>query len=109
MNKEEYLKKKEAIEKEIADLCNKNNELCQEYIDTNMQFPIGSKVKVTMLKNVPLGEREKVVYGIVKGYKISVDDEVRPILGKVNKDGTAHKTAQAYVQWRRHPIVELVD
>jgi hypothetical protein len=109
MDKKEFLEKKNAIEKEIADLCNKNNELCQEYIESNQPFPIGSKVKVTMLENVPLGEREEIVYGVVKGYKISVDNEVRPVLSKVNKDGTAHKTAQAYVQWRRHPIVELVD
>ena len=109
MKKEEYLKKKEDIEKELVKLYQEQKKLGKEYIDTNMQFPIGSKVRVTFFENVPIGERGKVVYGIVKRYEIGWNDEVRPVLSKVNKDGTAHKTAQEYINWWRKPLVELVD
>ena len=109
MKKEEYLKKKEAIEKKLAKLYQEQKKLDKEYINTNMQFPIGSKVRVTFFENVQIGEHGKVVYGIVKRYKIGLDGEVRPVLSKVNKDGTAHKILKEYINWWRKPLVELVN
>ena len=108
MKKEEYLKKKEAIEKKLVKLYQEQKKLDKGYIDANMQFPIGSKVRVTFFENAQIGERGKVVYGIVKRYEIVLDDEVRPVLSKVNKDGTAHKTQKEYINWWRKPLVELV-
>jgi hypothetical protein len=54
---------------------------------------------------VPTGYDE---YGIVKGYEINnATDEVRPILVKIKKDGTAHPTARVYV--RCNADVELCN
>ena len=108
MNKEEFLSKKGAIEKELVKLHREKKNLEKTYIESNMRFPIGSKVKLTFKPDEVDRLPAKEVYAIVKGYKLIYDDEVRPILAKLTKSGAAHKTAQEYVQWWRCPVVEQV-
>lgn len=89
MSKEEYVAKLDALKKEMADLK-------FEYIKSNSKIPNGTKVKIHYKHygaNCPTGYDE---YGIVIGYDICFDD-VRPIVAKMKKDGTAHSTARLYV------------
>jgi predicted nucleic acid-binding Zn finger protein len=81
MNKEEYVTKREALQKELADLKD-------EYVRTNSTLPNGTKVKVTN----SLGETS---YGIVEGYECFCDDVI-PIVAKMKKNGTKYATAHVY-------------
>jgi hypothetical protein len=89
MEQKEYIEKYMALEQQMADLK-------KSYIESNSPWPVGTKVVVhhRQYGNFPAGDDE---YGIVKGYEIAVTDEVRPILAKIKKDGTAHPTAIVYV------------
>lgn len=89
MSREEYVAKLNALKDEMADLK-------FEYIKSNSKIPNGTKVKIHYKHygaNCPTGYDE---YGIVLGYEIYLDD-VRPIVAKMKKDGTAHSTARLYV------------
>ena len=92
MNRTEYITKREALQKQLADLKD-------EYVRTNSTLPNGTKVKVTN----SLGE---VSYGMVLGYKFEWD-EVHPIVAKLKKDGTPHAIARIYVGTRTK--VEVVE
>jgi hypothetical protein len=89
MSREEYVKKREALQQELS-------ELLMEYIGSNSPLPIGTKVKVHYKHygaNYPTGYYE---YGIITGYDTYLD-EIIPIVAKIKKDGTAHATARLYV------------
>ena len=92
MNRTEYLKKREELQRQLADLKD-------EYVRTNSTLAKGTKVKVTN----SFGE---VSYGIVEGYQCDWDD-VLPIVAKLKKDGTKHATAHIYVGMRTK--IEVVE
>ena len=100
MHKEEFITKKTELEDKISSLKSELIKLGQEYIDTNQTYPVGTKLKFTFTGG-------KVQYGIVKSYYLSWVD-VKPRLAKVKKDGTAHKTAEEYIDWWEKPVVEVV-
>lgn len=89
MDRKEYVAKLNALRKQLRDLD-------AEYIRSNSVIPVGTKVKIHYKHygaNYPTGYDE---CGIVIGYEIYFD-EVRPIVAKMKKDGTAHATAKLYV------------
>ena len=99
MSREEYVAKLNALRKQLRDLE-------AEYIRSNSTIPVGTKVKIHYKHygaNCPTGYDE---CGIVIGYEIYLD-EVRPIVAKMKKDGTAHATAKLYVSYTAN--VEVCD
>lgn len=94
MEQKDFVEKYMALEQQMADLK-------KSYIESNSPWPVGTKVVV---HHRQYGDE----YGIVKGYEINnATDEVRPILAKIKKDGTAHPTASVYV--RCNADVELCN
>ena len=106
MKKEEYIKKYDELTKKMEEVRKELLEVKKEYIASNTTYPIGTKLKLTFPKRP---DSKKVEYGIVRGYEISVNNEVRPVLAKMKKDGTAHPNAQQYCHWWEHPIVEIAE
>lgn len=77
MTKEEFIERREVFRQQFAALCN-------EYIETNTIYPVGSKVEVTN----PNGKRYgKVRVGIVKDTIIH-NDYVQPLVFQLTADGT---------------------
>lgn len=114
MTKEEFKSKKEIINSKIRELNNEMIKLKKEYIESNVKYPIGSKVCITTpasairlsdLESVTVPERKQYAY--IKGY-IIVDflDTVEPLFSKVKKDGTMSK-AYFYVSLM-NTTIELV-
>lgn len=62
MNKEEFKSKKEIINSKINELKNEMIKLKKEYIESNVKYPIGSKVCITT--------NESKRYAYVKDYRI---------------------------------------
>lgn len=99
MNKETFFKRKKHIQEEIESWKEELRAVEEEYISSNQQFSIGSKVCITTLSHQgwELCTREKVLYpeqkryAYIVGYEISYGDEVAPILMKAKKDGTISK------------------
>lgn len=90
MTKEEYQKREsELLEQERA-LKRALSDLRKEYVATNSPIPEGTKVQVFNQFSKP-----KEV-GIVIGYEFKYGD-VRPIVAKMKKDGTAHATARIFI------------
>jgi hypothetical protein len=88
MNKLEYIQQKESIEAQIKELRDKLIVLNKQYISDNAEFEIGEKVKVITPEEK--GWRaEKTRFAFVKSFGIGYNNEVRPILVKIKKDGTA--------------------
>ena len=80
MTKEEFLKRRDEIREQFSNLYN-------EYIETNIVYPVGTKVEVTN----PNGKRYcKVRVGIVKD-NIVHEDDVRPLVYQIANDGTETK------------------
>lgn len=120
MEQKEYIEKYMALEQQMTDLK-------KSYVESNSPWPVGTKVVVHHRQydgNFPMGldfetggldpkihaisQTGYYEYGIVKGYEINNGtDEVRPILAKIKKDGTAHPTARVYV--RCNADVEMCD
>ena len=98
MIKEEFKAKREIINSKIRELNNEMMKLKKEYIKSNENYPIGSKVCLTIpahtvrilcdSKTKTIPEEKKFAY--VTGYEI-VSNEVVPILMKAKKDGTISK------------------
>ena len=72
MDKQEFVERRNALSKQM-------NDLAEEYIKTNIPFPVGTKVKVT-------GENGKSRIGIVKDSIISGSDVV-PLVMQITNDG----------------------
>lgn len=96
MTKEEFKSKKEIINSKMNELKNEMIKLEKEYIESNVKYPIGSKVCITTpastytkldnLESVTVPERKQYAY--VRDYKIDFLDNVEPLFSKVKKDGT---------------------
>lgn len=96
MTKEEFKSKKEIINSKIRELNNEMIKLKKEYIESNVKYPIGSKVCITTpaytytkldnLESVTVPERKQYAY--VRDYRINFLDDIEPLFGEVKKDGT---------------------
>ena len=95
MNKEEFQTKKNDIDSKIRELKNQKIQLEKEYIESNQEFPVGSKVCIT----VPVHERfsllsnERILVPEVKklayiaDYEIDDNGEVVPFLRQLDYNG----------------------
>lgn len=99
MTKEEFRTKKEIINSKINELKNEMIKLKNEYIGSNMKYPIGSKVCITT--------NESKRYAYVKDYRIDFSDNIEPLFNKVKKDGTMSEMG-LYVCSCQCPTIELV-
>lgn len=99
MNKEEFQTKKNDINSKIRELKSQKIQLEKEYIESNMKYPIGSKVCITT--------NESKRYAYVKDYRIDFYDNIEPLFNKVKKDGTMSKIG-LYVWSYQCPTIELV-
>lgn len=90
MTKEEYKKAASVINKQMLELKGDLHALRKAYVESNSTIPAGTKVKVYSNEG-----KEKGV-GILLGYEFKFDD-IRPIVAKMKKDGTAHKSARFFV------------
>lgn len=90
MTKEEFKSKKEIINSKIRELNNEMIKLKKEYIESNVKYPIGSKVCITTpastytkldnLENVTVPERKQYAY--VRDYRINFLDDIEPFLAR---------------------------
>ncbi len=99
MNKEEFQTKKNDINSKIRELKSQKIQLEKEYIESNMKYPIGSKVCITT--------NESKRYAYVKDYRIDFSDNIEPLFNEVKKDGTMSKMS-LYVWSYQCPTIELV-
>ena len=99
MNKEEFQTKKNDIDSKIRELKNQKIQLEKEYIESNVKYPIGSKVCITT--------NESKRYAYVKDYRINSLDNIEPLFNKVKKDGTMSEMG-LYVWSYQCPTIELV-
>lgn len=90
MTKEEYKKAASVINNQMLKLKGDLYALRNAYVESNSTIPAGTKVKVYSKEG-----REREV-GILLGYEFRYDD-IRPIVDKMKKDGTAHKSARIFV------------
>lgn len=96
MDKSRFIEIKNYIQSEIDALREELRDAEKEYIESNMQFPIGSKVCVTVPahtafsrgRNIFIEEQKRFAY--VLQYEICCN-EVVPVLLKAKKDGSASK------------------
>ena len=96
MTKEEYKKAASVINEQILELKGDLRALRKSYVESNSTIPAGTKVKVCS----DAGKEKEV--GILLGYEFRYDD-IRPIVAKMKKDGTAHKSARIFV-WHNDAI-----
>lgn len=99
MTKEEFKSKKEIINSKIRELNNEMIKLKKEYIESNVKYPIGSKVCITT--------NESKRYAYIKDYRINFLDNIEPLFNKVKKDGTMSEVG-LYVWSCECPTIELV-
>ena len=99
MDKEEFQTKKNDIDSKIRELKNQKIQLEKEYIESNVKYPIGSKVCITT--------NESKRYAYVKDYRINSLDNIEPLFNKVKKDGTMSEMG-LYVWSCQCPTIELV-
>ena len=102
MEKEEFIEKRDSIKNVIEKKQGELRKLEQDYIASNQEFPVGSKVKLTF------PDDNRSVCGYIRGYEL-LWDEVRPKIAKINANGTMHKTHNLWVSWWEKPIVELCE
>lgn len=114
MTKEEFKAKKEIINSKMNELKNEMIKLEKEYIESNIKYPIGSKVCIvtpasvyTSLYNLrSVTTPESKQYAYISGYEISYLNDVKPCFKKVKKDGTISQT-NLYVNLE-NVVIELV-
>ena len=99
MTKEEFKSKKEIINSKIRELNNEMIKLKKEYIESNVKYPIGSKVCITT--------NESKRYAYIKDYRIDFLDNIEPLFNKVKKDGTMSEMG-LHVWSYQYPTIELV-
>ena len=103
MSKEEYLSTIEVLDEKIKAIMKEKLLLRETYINANMEFPIGSKVKIEYAD-----DSRPTEFGIVVKYDVSnISGVVRPCFVKIKKNGCASKT-NLYVDFWRHPTITLV-
>lgn len=115
MTKEEFKSKKEIINSKMNELKNKMIKLEKEYIESNVKYPIGSKVCITTpaSTNTRLGNLESVTvpeikqYAYVKDYIIDFFDNIEPLFRRVKKDGTMSEV-NLFVILTKNTTIELV-
>ena len=99
MNKEEFKAKREIINSKIRELNNEIMKLKKEYIKSNENYPIGSKVCVTIPSSVytildtleSFAVPESKQYAYIVDYEIDHRDNVVPCLKKVKKKTVRHQ------------------
>jgi len=106
MNQEQFISKREELENIIRAKRNELYELEKEYVATNQPYPVGTKLKVTISDEHTINN--KAMYAIVRGYELC-GDSVKPVLAKINKDGSMHKTANYWLGWWRKPVIEVCN
>lgn len=114
MNKEEFISKRDTINSKINELNNEMIRLKKEYIESNIKYPIGSKVCITTpasvytslhdLTSVTVPETKQYAY--IVGYRIEYFGDLKPLIKKAKKDGTISKT-YLYVNLE-NVVIELV-
>lgn len=114
MKKEDYILKSSDIRGKIRELHDELEDLENEYIGSNILFPIGSKVLITKpkclvrdlifckLKEIPETKR----YAYIIGYHINGANNVVPDYMKAKKDGSISQIRDCSVDKR--DIVTLV-
>lgn len=115
MTKEEFKAKKDAINSKKNELKNEMIKLEKEYIESNVKYPIGSKVCITTpasvytslhdLTSVTVPETKQYAY--IVGYDVSYQCDVKPLFKKINKDGSVSKV-NLYVNLE-NVVIELVQ
>ena len=104
MNKETYIEKFSAIKKQQEVLRVELSKLMNDYIQTNMSFKVGDKVKVIS------GKTGAVSFGIIRKYFINFDRDVIPIIGKIKKNGEIHPNQNVdYRLWAKDVIEPCND
>lgn len=96
MTKEEYQKRLKALSDEAYRIKIDMDCLKQEYIDANRPCEVGDRVDKVFSDG-------SIEPGIVSGFEIDLDDEVKPIMRQIKKDGTA-SIRKIYV-WRDSTLV----
>lgn len=86
MTKEEYKKKEAEIDEKIGRLRDELKDVKDEYIRTNVTIPTGTKVRIV----------GKDTIGVLVGYELK-GDCIKPIVAKMNKDGSPHTTARIFI------------
>jgi hypothetical protein len=104
MNEKEFVAKREKLENTISEARKAIYALEKEYIATNQPFPIGTKVKVTTTNE--FDSKGFHIFAIVRDYELC-GDVVKPVLAKINKDGSMHKSSNYWVSWWRKPVIEV--
>lgn len=81
MKKEFFIEEKNKINDELIILRHRETELIKKYIDSNKEFEIGEKVKVTHIG----GEIE---FGFISKVKLNYSSQIEYEVVKEKKDGT---------------------
>jgi hypothetical protein len=100
MTKEEFRAKFDEIKKQETALRVKMDKLKNDYIQSNKQFNIGDKVKVTS------GKTGAVQFGILRKYYISMEDDVIPIIAKIKKNGEIHPNQNINYHFWAKDVIE---
>jgi hypothetical protein len=87
MTKEEFKSKKEIINSKMNELNNEMIKLKKEYIKSNVKYPIGSKVCITVMdhERILVPEAKKLAY--IADYDIDDNGEVVPSLRQLDYNG----------------------
>jgi hypothetical protein len=88
MTHQEFTDKWVNINHSIHELQVELKNLERDYVEENMPYPIGTKVKVT--------RNGSVFYGIVTGAELDVVNQVSPIIMRMKKDGTPSKNTKIW-------------
>lgn len=81
MTKEFFIEEKKKINDELIILRNRETELIKKYIDSNKEFEVGEKVKVTSEKGV-------IEFGFISKVKLNYSSQIKYEVVKEKKDGT---------------------
>lgn len=103
MTREEFREKYAEIKKQETALKISMGKLKNDFIQSNKQFNVGDKVKVTD------GRTGAVEIGFVREYFINALDEVRPIIGKIKKNGEIHPNRNIEYRLWAHDTIELCN
>lgn len=114
MNKEEFQTKKNDIDSKIRELNNQKIQLEKEYIESNQEFPVGSKVCITVPaherytfwnnERILVPEAKKLAY--IADYDIDDNGEVVPSLRQLDYNG-GMSAIPLFVNLKK-AIIELV-
>lgn len=87
MNKEEFLSKRYVIDLKLKGLNGEKEQLEKEYIESNQEFPVGSKVCITVMthERTLVPETKKLAY--IADYEIDDNGEVVPSLRQLDCNG----------------------